>query len=92
MFNGSLEDLLNITLKKEVHLTHYTHLQNLLNAYRYSPIKDGNLSSPQAQKFITQEIQRGESTATNDYKQEAKAGTMLFEMTHQFVDRFTREN
>jgi hypothetical protein len=92
MYNGNLEDLLNVTLKKDVRKTHYIHLHNLLNAYRYSPIKDSDLALPKAQEFINQEMQREDSGTTNDYKQEAKAGTMLFEMTHQFVDRFTKDN
>jgi hypothetical protein len=89
MFNGNLEDLLNITLKKEVHLTHYIHLQNLLNAYRYSPLKNSDISLPENQTFIQQEMQREEGNTTKNYQQEAKAGTMLFDMTHQFVNRFT---
>lgn len=89
-FNGNLEDMLNVTLTKEVRTTHYHHLQNLLNAYRYSPLKEGDLSSADNQSFIQEQMQR-EEWLTRDYRQEAKAWTMLFDMTEQFITRFTKE-
>ncbi|HBB03666.1 TPA: hypothetical protein DCZ39_02040 [Patescibacteria group bacterium] len=91
-FNGNLEDLLNVVLKKEVRISHYKHLQNLLDVYRYSPLKDSDISLPENQAFIKQEMQREDASSIKDYKQEAKAGTLLFDMTHQFINRFSKND
>lgn len=89
-FNGNLEDLLNITLKKELRTNHYLHLQNLLNVYRYSPLKDSNISSPENQSFIQEEMKKDDSDIKIEYRQEAKAGTLFFDMIRLFIDRFTK--
>ena len=87
--NGELESVLNNILRYEVKMPHFQIINRVLDAYWYTPAKDGDLK--ERKDFFGEEIKKQRSEISK--KQEiidAPAGKYLFEIISSFVERFIK--
>jgi hypothetical protein len=86
LYNGNLEDTMNAILHTTITAEKYQRILNMLNAYRYTPLKNSkNLGDLKA--FLTQAI----NTDTATHILPSTAGSQLFDAVNAFVDRFAKE-
>jgi hypothetical protein len=87
LYNGNLEDTMNAILRYRIQPTQYHRVVNLLNAYRYSPLKSTQ-NAETLHNFMAKELDRPplSSILPNE------AGSQLFEAVQSFVQRFSKQN
>ncbi len=93
LYNWNLEDMMNAILANDVNIQNYTTIENILNAYRYSPITKEQ-DKEKIKSFLLWEMKPQLSKQDNNDKLQIKwqAWSMMFDMVNDFMERFTKSD